>query len=184
MPDGAGQVIVLFGAPTVGKDTVTAVLSSRSPRYEHFIKHKRGAGSKHGYTVVSDEELQGLRDAGRILSEVDRYGATYAIERNRLENSIADGRVVLIHSAEPSEARALLALGAKLVLLECSRDTAARRLRQRDPNTVEDRLEVWDLVDSRLDALEPVAALRLATDDLTPDQVADRIEQIGHGPTR
>ena len=181
MRDGVGRVIVLFGAPTVGKDTVTAVLSSRSPRYEHFIKHKRGTGSRHGYTVVDDEELQRLRDAGRVVSEVDRYGSTYAIERNRLENSIADGRVILVHSAEPSEARALLALGAQLVLLECSRETAAKRLRQRDPSTVEDRLEVWDLVSSRLDDLEPLAAVRFATDDLTPGEVADRIEQIVDG---
>ena len=89
--------------------------------------------------------------------------------------------MILVHSAEPSEARALLAFGAQLVLLECSRETAAKRLRQRDPSTVEDRLEVWDLVSSRLDDLEPLAAVRFATDDLTPGEVADRIEQIVDG---
>lgn len=181
MADHGGLIVVLFGAPTVGKDTVSAVLAARSPKYEHFIKHKRGAGSKHGYTMVSDEQLVELRDAGRIVSEVDRYGATYAIERDRLTQSLAAGRRVLIHSAETAEALALVALGARLILLECSRATATARLRRRDPETVDERLKVWDLVDSRLDALAPEAILRLATDALTPDEVADNIERTLDG---
>ncbi len=169
--------MVLFGAPTVGKDTVSAVLVARDAKYEHFVKHKRGTGSKHGYTMVSEDELSQLRAGGRIVSEVDRYGATYAIERDRLAASLAAGRRVLVHSAEPSEAKALVDLGAMLILLECSRETATERLKQRDPETVEERLVVWDLVSSRLDVLAPEASLRLATDSLTPDQVADRIQK-------
>ena len=178
MDDMTGQIIVLFGAPTVGKDTVTRVLTARDSRYEHFIKHKRGAGSKHGYTMVTELQLQHLRGAGRVVSEVNRYGSTYAIERERLTESVLAGHRVLVHSAEPSEALALVELGAALVLLECSRETATSRLNQRDPNSVADRLEVWDLVASRLDALEPRSVMRLATDDLSPEEVADRVEQV------
>lgn len=182
MVEHGGQIVVLFGAPTVGKDTVSAVLAARSPKYEHFIKHKRGAGTRHGYTLVSDEQLAQLRDAGRIVSEVDRYGSTYAIDRARLAESLDAGRRVLIHSAEPSEALALVALGARLILLECSRTTAEERLRRRDPETVEQRLRVFDLVDSRVDGLASRATLRLATDSLTPDEVADIIERALDGP--
>ena len=181
MDDMTGRIVVLFGAPAAGKDTVTRVLTSRDSQYEHFIKHKRGAGSKHGYTMVTELQLQEMRDSGRLVSEVDRYGSTYAIDRHRLASSVLAGRQVLVHSAEPSEALTLVELGAALVLIECSRETATSRLNQRDPNSVADRMEVWDLVASRLDSLEPRSVMRIATDELSPEEVADRVEQVAVG---
>jgi guanylate kinase len=177
MVERTGSMVVLFGAPAVGKDSVTAALEGRESGFAHFIKHKRGSASRHGYTVVSEGELQTMRDEGRIVSEVERYGATYAIERTRLNASLATGKHVLIHSAEPREARLLRDLGAILILLECTRETAATRLRLRDPSTVLERLAVWDRVESQLDELEPIARLRLSTDHRSPEQVADEIER-------
>lgn len=166
---------MLFGAPTVGKDTVTAILVSRDERFEHFVKHKHGQGSRHGYTMVTAAQLKALRNDGRIVSEVDRYGSTYAIELQRLEGAVADGRVTLVHSAEVAEAAALHQLGADIVVLECSRETAEERLEQRNADTVNERLQVWDLVSSKIEELAPITCLRVSTDGIKPDDLADQI---------
>lgn len=180
MSDTTGRLIVLFGAPTTGKDTVTDVLTGRNSKFEHFIKHKRGAGSRHGYTMVTESELDELRQSGRIVSQVDRYGSTYAIDRNRLATSAANDRTAIIHSAEVLEVEALHRLGGAVVILECSRDTAQARLGHRDPTTVAERMKVWDAVNATVQAVTPIAALRLSSDSSTPDDLADAIESLAH----
>lgn len=184
MLESRSRIVVLFGPPAVGKDTVTAVLTAKSARYEHFRKLKCGSGSRHGYTIITTDQLIDLRAAGRVVSEVARYGSVYVVERNHLETSLAAGRCVLIHSAEVAEARALLELGAILVLMECSRAVAAERLRRRDPKTVDERLQVWDQVQSNLDLLNDAATLRLSTDSLDAPTVASFIDRVVTGARR
>lgn len=169
------RIVVLYGAPTAGKDTVTEVLVSRDVGFEHFIKHKVGSGSRHGYTVVSGQELAALRDEGRIVSEVARYGSIYAIDKMRIVSSLERGVTPIIHSAEPAEVTRLKKMGAALVIMECSRGVARERLARRDPATIDERLAVWDTVAGRLPEVLPMADIRIATDSISPESAADMI---------
>ena len=175
MGDAERRIVVLYGAPTAGKDTITEVLVGRGLGFEHFVKHKVGSGSRHGYTVVSANELDALRDAGRIVSEVRRYGSIYAVDSERLADCLERGVVPVIHSAEPAEITKLTEMGAMLVVMECSRTTARERLSLRDLRTVDERLEVWDHVTAQIPAVLPLADIRIATDTMSPDAAADAI---------
>lgn len=185
MPSNAASMIVLFGAPTVGKDTVTHLLTAQTDKFEHFKKLKLGKGSRHGYTMITDVELSALRAEGRVLSEVERYGSTYVIERQELEQTISRGVVPVVHSASIAETQLLHQLGAVVVLLECSAETARGRLMHRDALTVDERMEVFEAVNQQLDVLIPVAAGRLSSDKCTASELADAIKSLvlGSGTT-
>jgi guanylate kinase len=170
--------LVLFGAPAVGKDTVTKVLEERGNHFEHFIKHKVGVLSKHGYTMITSSELAEHERAGRVVSKVERYGSVYVIDQLRLEAAITGRRIPVIHSASIDEVRTLVAIGGIVVVLECSRDTAIQRLAIRDRNTVAQRLEVWDAVVAGLPDAKEIAISSVATDEISPEETATIIEQL------
>jgi guanylate kinase len=170
--------LVLFGAPAVGKDTVTKVLEERCNHFEHFIKHKVGVLSKHGYTMITSSELVECERAGRIVSKVERYGSIYVIDRLRLETALASDRIPVIHSASIDEVRTLVAIGGIVVVLKCSRDAAVQRLAIRDRNTVAQRLEVWDAVVAELPYAKEIAIGAVSTDKSIPEETATMIEQL------
>lgn len=162
------EILVLFGAPTTGKDTITAALAERSSRFAHFKKFKVGQGSKHGYTSVTEAQLAQLRQEGGLVSEVERYGSTYAVGRHELQAMLELGVVPVIHTAELSEAQCLRSAGAAIVALECTRGSAALRLAERDPHSVEERLVVFDHVVDQLRQGTDLIDLRISTDRIPP----------------
>ncbi|WP_298210419.1 hypothetical protein [Ferrimicrobium sp.] len=172
--------LVLFGAPAVGKDTATKVLEERGDHFKHFIKHKVGFASKHGYTMITSSELAEYELAGRVVSKVERYGSIYLVDRLRLKAAIAGRRIPVIHSASIDEIRTLVAIGGIVLVLECSRDTAVQRLVARDRNTVAQRLEVWDAVVARLPDAKEIAIGAVPTDETNPEDTATIIEQLFH----
>jgi guanylate kinase len=170
--------LVLFGVPAVGKDTVTKVLEERGNQFEHFVKHKVGVLSKHGYTMITSSELVEYERAGRVVSKVERYGSVYVIDQPRLEKALAGDRIPVIHSASIDEVRTLVAIGGIVVVLECSRDTSVQRLAIRDRNTVAQRLEVWDAVVAGLPDAKEIAIGAVSTDRISPEETATIIEQL------
>jgi guanylate kinase len=170
--------LALFGAPAVGKDTVTKVLEERGNHFEHFIKHKVGVLSKHGYTMITSSELAEYERAGRVVSKVERYGSVYVIDQPRLEKALAGDRIPVIHSASIDEVRTLVAIGGIVVVLECSRDTSVQRLAIRDRDTVAQRLEVWDAVVAGLPDAKEIAIGAVSTDKISPEETATIIEQL------
>jgi guanylate kinase len=175
MPEPFKRVVVLFGGPATGKDTVSRVLSARGLGFEHFTKLKVGPGNRRGYFVISQEQLEELRKAKRILSEVTRYGAVYAIDCQRLAECLAQGKTPLVHTADLTEVVKLHSGGAMIVVMECSRETARYRLEQRDCNALDERLSVWDSVAALLPKVLRYAHVRIDTDELTSDSVADKV---------
>lgn len=157
------SLLVLFGAPAAGKNTVTDSLAGIEPRFELFRKLKVGGGRTSGYRVVRLQEVAALRSRGAILQESERYGNLYVVDRDGIRDVFDRGGVPVVHITDLPALRSLQGYGPA-VLLRCSRRTAEARLQARDPGDVKARLEVWD--SAMIDADE---ALRLGLFDAVID---------------
>ena len=91
------KFVVLFGPPASGKDTVTAALARLDPRYTLFPKLKTGRGRTFGYRTVTSEKLAALRSRRAIVQESQRYGNTYAVDRERLDAMLDDNLIPVVH---------------------------------------------------------------------------------------
>lgn len=165
----------MFGAPAAGKDTVNAHLTAAAPRMRHFQKLKCGGGRTTGYEIVSAERLKELRSLGRIMSEVERYGAVYAVDRDRLARMEEQGLIPILHTASMEEWSAMTGLHTLAVLLDVSRDEAQRRLLERDKSTVKDRLAVFDRVALDIPKVRRSADLILESDRLSAADAASAV---------
>ncbi|MFJ6214217.1 guanylate kinase [Streptomyces sp. NPDC092296] len=141
------SAVVLYGPPTAGKDTVTAALTGADPRFRLVTKLKQGTGRSTGYRFVTAEQLDRLRDQGRIVVETHRYGNVYAVDRLDLEEMHSQGLVPVVHIGNVADLRRLLA-GAPAdwlrVLLWVPRDVCAERSRLRGDVDTPKRLSAWD----------------------------------------
>lgn len=138
--------VVLFGPPASGKDTVTASLARLDPRYTLFPKLKTGRGRTFGYRTATSEELAVLRSRQAIVQESQRYGNTYAVDRETLDAMLDDHLIPVVHVGDLTGLQALLSYPARCVsvLLWCSRNVAAARLAERGAEYLSERLEAWD----------------------------------------
>ncbi|MET9420046.1 guanylate kinase [Streptomyces sp. NPDC006540] len=141
------SAVVLYGPPTSGKDTVTAVLQAVDPRFRLVTKLKQGSGRSTGYRFVSAEELESLRRQNRIVVETRRYGNIYAVDRQSLTKPQDRGLVPVTHIGNVADMRTLLS-GAQVqwlrVLLWVPRDVCETRSRQRGDTDTAKRLTAWD----------------------------------------
>jgi guanylate kinase len=129
--------LILYGAPATGKDTLTAELVSRDPRFAHFQRLKCGRGRTTGYRMISQEHADRLRETnGEILWENSRYGAAYFVDRSGIEDLWAVGRIPVIHLGQVEAVEALTSgLGAgvswTVVELRCRPEILHDRIRSR-----------------------------------------------------
>jgi guanylate kinase len=166
--------LVLYGPPAVGKDTITEALAALDPAYQLFPLLKAGVGRSHGYRMVGLHQLGALASAGDLILRWNRYGSTYAIDRQGIEAALANGQPVL-HFAERYHVETLIAATPAadwlIVGLTCPRPIAAQRLVERNPDDVQQRLAVFDQVE----AIGDLGAVELDTSILTPEQAAKSI---------
>lgn len=92
--------ILLYGPPASGKDTVTRALHAADARYRLFPHLKAGPGRTAGYQPTTAQHLDELREDGRLVWEISRYGATYAIERHELYRRI-QREIPVVHVGDP-----------------------------------------------------------------------------------
>ncbi|MEU6441411.1 guanylate kinase [Streptomyces sp. NPDC047046] len=179
--------VTLFGPPAAGKDTVSAELHARAPRFAQLVKVKAGSGRTAGYRMIEAAELDRLRAGGRLLLETRRYGNTYAVDRADLDALRADGGVPLVHLGGVAHLRAFLDAVAEPwlnVLLWTPRAETARRSAGRADRDTDERLTVWDTTRADLAALDPRSGLfhlLLRTDQLAPDKAAAAIAEAHAG---
>jgi guanylate kinase len=169
-----GRAVVLYGPPASGKDTITAALSARDDRYQHFAPLKAGPGRTAGYRPATTAALEQLRAAGALVWETHRYGAVYAIDHAGLAQLLDAGAVPVLHLAEPAALPALAAAFPGVewttVALTCPRDVALGRIERRGTGDTGARLAAYD-------AFQPLprADVVINTDTLRPDAAADLI---------
>ncbi|MFJ5260934.1 guanylate kinase [Streptomyces sp. NPDC088387] len=177
--------ILLYGPPAVGKDTITAALNELDSRYVQFARMKIGNGKTQGYRMRTPEQLALLEARGDVVYRNGRYGNTYVVDRAGLDRAMEGGRILVVHLGQVDGVRQVAGLCRARwvrVLLWCSKETTARRSRQRgDVDTVA-RLRAWDDVRADL-AGHPRAQweLRLDTDVMAPREVAEVIDRVVRG---
>lgn len=174
------RAVILYGAPGVGKDTVTASLSRLDARYRLFRRIKCGPGRTVGYRMVTAEQLAELRATGDVVYENRRYDAEYVVDRSGLLSFASTHRPV-VHVGQPEAITALTAaelpLSWLVVELFCPRDVAERRVVERggDPR---ERMPVFD----QTSALALPGAVRIDTSTRAPDEsaalIADHVDAI------
>ncbi|MGH8904751.1 MAG: hypothetical protein ACRDYA_24485 [Egibacteraceae bacterium] len=112
-----------------------------------------------------------------VLYENERYGNTYVVDRLGLDSLLSCGHIPILHMGQLAGVRAVQRYPAiwLSVLLWCSRDSAAKRLRERGASDAAARLAAWDetLMDLSRDHVD--FGLRIDTDQVEPHVAADMI---------
>lgn len=167
-------VLVLVGPPGSGKSTVGGTLAAR-----------RGVAFRD-----TDHDVEAT--AGKPISDifVDDGEPTFrALERDAVAAALGahDGVLSLgggavLDPATQERLAAYAAAGGAVVFLDVSLAHAAPRvgLNRSRPLLLGNPRAQWQaLMEARRPVYERVSTVRVLTDDLTPEQVADRIEQAG-----
>lgn len=172
--------IVLYGPPASGKDTITAALYRLDLRFVLLPKLKAGTGRARGYELVTAEHLAKLRGAGRLVAETHRYGNTYAVDRQSIDDLTTAGVVPVAHMGNIADLRRLVGREPDSwlrVLLWVPREVTEERSRSRGDADTGKRLAAWDetLADLEANTDEGFFHLRLHTDRLSADAAAVEI---------
>ncbi|GGZ92957.1 hypothetical protein GCM10010371_61050 [Streptomyces subrutilus] len=173
--------VVLFGPPAAGKDTVSTALGVLDARYGQLPKIKVGSGRTTGYRMAERAELDALRAAGRLVLETERYGNTYAVDRDDLEAMTGAGRIPLVHMGSVEHLRtfnAALRAPWLCVLLWVPREVCEERSRGRGDRDTADRLAAWEeaLADlASVPAGEDLFHLLVRTDRTDPAPTAELV---------
>lgn len=165
---------MLYGAPATGKDTITAALTRRNPRYRLFERLKSGPGRTTGYRMTNDEEITRLIEADQVIWTNERYGARYVIDRPGLSQLFADDFIPVVHAGQPEVIDAVKAampqVNWTIVQLVTDLATATARIVDRDTGDSAERLAA-SMATPRI-----TATATLDTARLTPDEAAEYIE--------
>lgn len=181
--------VVLYGPPCSGKSTITTALHQLDPRFRLLRKLKAGTGRADEYDMVTAEQLDQLRRAGRLLIETHRYGNIYAVDRRHIEDMTAAGHVPVVHVGTIADLRRLVGRTPDAwlrVLLWVPREVTERRSKDRGDTDTAERLRAWDetLADLTANAGEGFFHLRLCTDRLDVEAAAVEIITAFHALTR
>ncbi|MEV7007202.1 guanylate kinase [Streptosporangium sp. NPDC051022] len=172
--------IVLYGPPASGKDTVSGALYRLDSRFVLLPKLKAGTGRAHGYELVTPERLAKLRGAGRLVVETYRYGNTYAVDRQSVDELTTAGVVPVAHMGNIADLRRLVGREPDSwlrVLLWVPREVTEQRSRDRGDTDTGKRLAAWDetLADLEANTDEGFFHLRLNTDRISANAAAREI---------
>jgi shikimate kinase len=171
---GARPVLVLVGPPGSGKSTVGETLAAR-----------RGVAFRD-----TDHDVEAT--AGKPISDIfvdDGEPAFRALERDAVAAALGShdgvlslGGGAVLDPATQERLAAYAAAGGTVVFLDVSLAHAAPRvgLNRSRPLLLGNPRAQWQaLMEARRPVYERVSTVRVLTDGLTPEQVADRIEQAG-----
>ncbi|MGW7687024.1 hypothetical protein ACWGID_40160 [Kribbella sp. NPDC054772] len=144
----SGRGLLLFGPPTGGLDTITAILPALDSRFVLHQRVKVGNGQSDGYRIVDLDEFVRAEEADEFIHTYSRYGALYGIDRASLVDVCTDTAVPIVHVGQLDALDAIRAATPNVswtsVCLWCSRAEAALRLCNRaDPDPMT-RLQAWD----------------------------------------
>jgi guanylate kinase len=162
--------VILFGPPTSGKDTITAVLTRLDNRFQLLPRLKVGTGRTHGYRLTTQAELNQLHEKGRLIIETRRYGNVYAVDRDEVTAIITSGSIPVVHIGSLDDVEHFCNAFDQpwlKVMLWISRQECARRSQLRGDVDTSERLRVWDQV---LVQAQRASACRLFDSVIRTDQ--------------
>ena len=134
--------VILYGPPGSGKSTITKLLQQTLRGGTKIRLIKVANGTNDEYLHMSRAEFNKI-EPFNILWSTERYGTTYAIRKD----SIVHLESSLTPIIELGQAKAIKAVEAATdykwfkVSLQCTKETAARRLTSRKRQ--EERIDNW-----------------------------------------
>jgi guanylate kinase len=169
-------VVILYGPPAAGKDTVTKALTRLDESYRLHQCLKVGAGRTTGYRMTTQSHVNALRSAGSVVWETRRYDALYVVDRASLTNML-EVCVPVLHVGQVGAVKAVTtalppAMQWVTVWLWCPRDVAAARITKRGTGDTVARLRAWDET-----APLPDADISINTADAHPADAAATIHR-------
>ncbi len=173
--------LILYGPPAAGKDTVTRALRAADPDYQLFSRLKVGAGKSAGYRIGTAEQLARLEAAGDVIYQNSRYGNTYVVDRQGMDEAFAAG-IPVVHLGQIEGIHALVKgypADWSVVLLWCSREMTEARSAGRGDADTEARLTAWDATLADVEAHpRQVWDLSVDTSSVDPAEAAGLINAL------
>jgi guanylate kinase len=167
--------VILYGAPATGKDTVTAALVRRYPRFVPYKRLKCGPGRTAGYRMITPDAMAAI-PASLILWTNHRYGATYLVDRAGLADKWEVGRVPVLHLGQSEAVEALVdqTPGVRWLVVELHSplDVLRERISGRGTGDDDQRIEVAIHTPRLL-----TARVRIDTSVIDPDSAARLIAE-------
>jgi guanylate kinase len=171
------SIVILYGPPGSGKDTVSRKLSELNANFKLFRPLRSGSLSdryRHLPTPSSVTEDE-------CLAVSERYGRLYVFDRPELERMLDDRQSPILHVGDLAALKQLLTArpDALPVLLNCSREETERRSVGRGDTDVAARLSAWDRVADELksDVFDEFA-LVFDTEMTMPSMAAHHIARL------
>lgn len=153
-------VLVLYGPPAAGKDTITRELHRLDPRYELYRPLRSGEESPRYRHLSAESGGEAV-----VLHKQGRYGRRYVFDRQGINALHETGRIPVVHLSQVVGVDAIRHAYPATVsaLIWCSLAECRRRLAARGDTDAEARIVAWR------ETADDLAAHRNARFTLTVD---------------
>lgn len=171
------ELLVLFGTPASGKDTISKELEILGT-YEMLRKAKFGSGRSVGYRMLGQEP-----DPRQVISSVSRYGNKYYVLESELQEVIERNRIPIVCTTSVTEVTDVRVWADKhgfnlvLVGLVTSFSTFKNRSNQRGDVDTQSRADSWLLGYEAIRTIESQFDALFNTEKYIPRETANQINQ-------
>ncbi len=163
-----GKIVLLYGPPASGKDTITQLLQNRNNIFFHFKKHKVYPGDQQiqtknqlSYFHISMNRFLNMIANGEFLQFHWRYKSFYGVSKVLMDDSLSNGKIPIVHVGKIYDLLELTdVLEAKLIIILVweTLDVISKRLKFRHKG---DNDEISFRLNHYLNEIESLSKLNL-----------------------